>query len=73
MRRHYESLNYIDGAPGVSRFMVNRTQGSNHAVFERLMLTRQDGTIHMGDSIALTRDEVDALRNTLNEVLEDWK
>lgn len=69
MRRHYESLNYMDGQPNVALFMFSRTQGSDsgHIINagSSLLLSRFEK--------AMTRAEVRNLRDMLTEVLEDWQ
>lgn len=66
MRKHYESLNYLDGDPASALFRINRTQHSPHAVIETMGRCNNF-------SYALTRLQVMNLRDILNEVLEDWK
>jgi hypothetical protein len=64
MRRHYESLNYLDAQVGSENFRFTRTQGQTCGYIQNTLESRQ---------IVLYRAHVEALRDMLNEVLEDWK
>ena len=64
MRRHYESLNYLDGQPNMSHFKFSRAQGQSSGIFARAFSSTE---------YVLEREDVERLRDMLNEVLEDWK
>jgi hypothetical protein len=64
MRRHYESLNYTDGAPGDMKFRFVRTQSAQDGY-----LKESNGQFER----TMNKKQVEALRDMLNEVLEDWK
>jgi hypothetical protein len=64
MRRHYESLNYTDGDPGSMKFRFVRTQTANDGY-----LKESNGHFER----TMSKASVFALRDMLNEVLEDWK
>jgi hypothetical protein len=64
MRRHYESLNYLDAQVGSESFRFTRTQGCSSGYIQNTLESRQ---------VILTRANVEALRDMLNEVLDDWK
>ena len=66
MRRHYESLNYMDGAPGSTRFRFTRTNGADTGFIANAVGDNRREEV-------LTREQVEMLRDMLNEVLEDWK
>lgn len=68
MRRHYESLNYIDGQPNVCHHRFSRTAGEWTGVFASAA-----GNRFIPYEVSLTRDETVRLRDMLNEVLADWK
>ena len=63
MKRHYESLNYFDRQPSDDNFRFTRTQGAASGYLTFPNATQRS----MGKS------DVQALRDMLNEVLEDWK
>lgn len=63
-RKHYESLNYVDGNPGSAKFRFCRTAGANDGYIKEA-----DGPFER----TMNRQQVIALRDMLNEVLEDWK
>lgn len=65
MRVHYKSLNYADGQPGACNFRFSRTAGESSGLFF------EDGKDD--EQLVLTHSEIQALRDMLNEVLEDWK
>jgi hypothetical protein len=69
MRRHYESLNYLDGDPQSAMFRFSRSQGATSGVFAEYWTpsTRDAMSRHLG------REQVVALRDMLTEILEDWK
>lgn len=71
MRNHYQSLNYLDGQPGAENFRFTRTEGENG------FLTSVNGVDDELDTVQteidMSRSDVEALRDMLNEVLEDWK
>lgn len=64
-RRHYESLNYEDGQGADANFRFTRTQGQPSGYLT-------DNYDYAMDTV-LTKAEVEALRDMLSEVLEDWK
>jgi hypothetical protein len=74
MRRHYESLNYFDTQAGTERFRFSRTQGQDEGVLtaprDVYCLDADEGPVPF--DFVLTEDEVYALRDMLNEVVEDW-
>lgn len=69
MRRHYESLNYVDAQPNsnLDIFRFSRTAGSDTGV-----LVSGHILINSVDQ-SMTRAQVRNLRDMLNEVLEDWQ
>ncbi len=76
MRKHYESLNYMDGQPGTERFSFTRTQGSHDGYIT--MPRYYDGPKQFGPNgvnpdRSMCRADVVALRDMLSEILEDWK
>jgi hypothetical protein len=64
MRRHYESLNYVDGNPGTEQFRFVRTRGCRDGYIKAARDTFER---------TLDHDQVVALRDMLNEVLDDWQ
>lgn len=66
MRRHYESLNYLDGQPNSAKYRFSRTAGSEDGVLA------SNGCI-IAHEAKLTRGDVRNLRDMLNEILEDWQ
>jgi hypothetical protein len=70
MRRHYESLNYVDAAPDLTCFRFTRTQGSDAGF---ISYTPYEDAGYEGPDITLRRIQVERLRNMCNEILEDWK
>lgn len=70
MRRHYESLNYFDGTPGLSVFHFSRTAGAATGVLGE---DGRESHFPPGMNRHLNRAQTEALRDMLTEVLEDWK
>lgn len=68
MRRHYESLNYLDGQHGSNMFRFTRTQGATYG-----FIAHTSGSRSEPRDITMTQNQIEALRDMLNEVLEDWK
>lgn len=68
MRRHYESLNYLDGQPNNAKFRFARTQGQ-----ETGLIASVAGNHLVSFEEAMSRGDVRELRDMLNEVLEDWQ
>jgi len=68
MRRHYESLNYADAAPGLRNlFRFTRTQGHDG------YLSSAEGSRLMSFEVGMDRQQTVLLRDMLNEVLADWQ
>lgn len=67
MRRHYESLNYLDGQPNTCLHRFSRTAGSDTGVFSSL------SHLTYTYEVNLSREKVRLLRDMLTEVLEDWQ
>ncbi len=73
MRKHYESLNYLDGQPGMENFTFTRTKGSSDGYLTVAFSLDNSGRDVGATDLAMGVDDVTALRDMLNEVLEDWK
>lgn len=73
MRKHYESLNYLDGQVGSDVYRFTRTQDADTGYLSTDYYEDEHDEKNERVETPLEREAVEALRDMLNEVLEDWK